>query len=249
MTIRRVHCRELALAVTVVALAAGGITGETGGPSYEVVELERKLYRERPEPEVLLELGSRPEAGDLLKTGSRSSAVILCPEAEARFRLGSKTRARLAARTPGVLLELEKGRLRAIFDRFTGGESPERLVTTPSAVLTVRGTEYGVEVSGKGNTRVVVFSGEVEVVDIGRLGEPVVVGAGMYCDIRRGKPAGPTVRHQMASKDWDRGARVDSRSRTGGPDMGMGSGGSMGSGSQGAGRGGSGGSSRGGGRH
>jgi hypothetical protein len=260
MKICRTLRRELVLAAMIAAVAMGGISEEAVVPSYEVVELERKLFRETPEPELQLDVGARPQAGDLLRTGSRSSAEILCAEAGARFHLGSKTRARLASEAPGVLLELERGRLRALFDGFVGGEAPDRLVTTPSAVLAVRGTEYGVDVDGKGNTRVVVFSGEVDVVDVGGLGDPVRVGAGQYCDIRRGKPARPPAQHQVGPKDWDHGGGVGSAARTGdsepgmgrgdgfgGDPRGMGGGGASGSGGAGSGGAGSGGSGSGGG--
>ena len=146
--------------------------------SYEVVQVTRKLFREEPAPEIRLEEGATPAAGTLLRTGSGSSAEIECREAAARFRLGAKTRARLASEIPGVLLELEKGRLRALFEKVTGGGLSERLVTTPTAVLAVRGTEYGVEVDGKGQTTVTVFSGEVQVEDLGGMGDPVRVSAG-----------------------------------------------------------------------
>jgi hypothetical protein len=246
MMIQRILRRELVMAALVAMPSTGGITEDTIAPPYELVALERKLYRETPEPEVQLEQRARLLAGDLLRTGSRSSADILCPKGGARFHLGSKTRARLASETPGVLLELEKGRIRALFDVFAGAEAPDRLVTTPSAVLAVRGTEYGVDVDAKGNTRVVVFSGEVVVREVGGLGKQVRVGAGQYCDVRRGKPPRTPAPHRMGPEDWDRGARVGLQSHRDDTNSGMGRSGDMGgSGSSGmgsgSGRGGSGG--------
>jgi hypothetical protein len=213
------HRIQIVLAVGVLAvlsLSAGG--GEQiAAPAYEVAEVKRQLVREQPEPEERLEVGAKPVAGDLLRTGSRSSAEIVCPDHGARFLLASKTRARLAGDRPGILLEVERGSLRAIFAKFLGdGDPPDRIVTTPSAVLAVRGTEYGVEVSKAGDTTVTVFSGEVEVVDIARSAPPIRIRAGEFGTIRRdGVPADPRP-HELSQKDWDRGQRPEDPTTRGG---------------------------------
>ena len=239
------------LAAAAVAVGIGG-ADQPAGPSYELVEVKRKVFREQPAPEVQLERGAPIAAGDLLRTGSRSAAEILSPEASARFRMGAKTRARLAAGTPGVLLEIEKGSVHAVFDALVGAGARERLVTTPSAVLAVRGTEYGVEVDGKGHTTVTVFSGVVDVTDVGRLGETVQVRAGQFSRIRRGQPPRPPEPHDVDPGQWERGARpgaMDPDVSRGSSPSGGGDPGGMGSGSGGGGStsGSGGGGSRGGG--
>jgi hypothetical protein len=187
-------------------------------PSYEVTEVKRKLFREEPEPEIRLEVGSRPNVGELLRTGSRSSAEIFSPEYQATFSLRSKTRVRLAGDRAGLLLEVQRGSLRALFDAVSGDDPPERLVETPSAVLAVRGTEYGVEVDSSGNTEITVFEGVVEVLDLDRTGPPVQVRAGQFSTVRRGKrPAEPRP-HTMSSGDWDRGRRPGSSAMRGAGD-------------------------------
>jgi hypothetical protein len=243
--------------VVLVAGAAGlaGLAahGSPEAPAYELAALERKVFREEPGPELQLEAGAPLASGDLLRTGSRSSADILCPPAMARFRLGAKTRARLASDAPGVLLELEQGRLHALFEKL-GLASQQRLVVTPSAVLAVRGTEYGVEVDRKGTTTIVVFSGEVEVADRQGIGEPVRVGRGQYTEVRRGERAQPPIPHEMSPGHWDQGRSPNDGGPMAGADAdGRGSSdpfGGLGSGAGGAGVGGSeqrGGGSRGGG--
>jgi hypothetical protein len=230
-----------------VTVSVGGTESPTG-PTYELVEVKRKVIREEPAPEVDLDRGAALAAGDLLRTGSRSAAEILAEESASRFRLGAKTRARLASGTPGVLLELDRGRVHAIFDVLTGGDPRERLVVTPSAVLAVRGTEYGVEVDTKGDTTVTVFQGVVDVTRVDGLGETVRVRAGQYSQIRRGKPPRPPERHDLKPSQWEQGARPDRMDRgpVGGDPMpggaepgGMGSGSGAGSSSPGAGGGGS----------
>jgi hypothetical protein len=235
-----------------VAFNTGGAV-EKVGTSYQLIEVKRKVYREDPAPEAQLEQNAPVAAGDLLRTGSRSAAEIVAPEAASRFRIGAKTRARLASGTPGVLLEIEEGRVHALFDVLTGADARERLVTTPSAVLAVRGTEYGVEVDGKGNTTVTVFKGVVDVHDVERRGETVRVRAGQYSEIRRGKPPRAPERHEVAPGQWERGVRpgaIDPGARGEGPMPGGGEPGGTGSGPGGGGssQGSGGGGSRGGGR-
>ena len=234
MTVRR-WLLPVAAAVGFSVVAAN----EPATPSYEVIQLKKKLFQEEPLPELQLEVGARPEAGSLLRTGSGSSADILCPENEALFRLGSKTRARLSGEAPGVLLVLEEGRIRALFEKMTGVNQPERLVATPSAVLAVRGTQYGLEVDGKGNTMITVFEGEVEVRHMDGLGETIRVRAGQYSRIRKNKPPQPAKQHNMGPADWDRGQRPDDSMSHGGSDDAMGGGASGQSGGSGSGSGGS----------
>jgi hypothetical protein len=225
--------RRTVLAASMALLGVLSFGAGIGGqdvttPSYEVTEVKRKLFREQPEPEIQLEVGARPAAGELLRTGSRSSAEIVSPESAATFLLRSKTRVRLAGDRPGVLLEIERGGLRALFDALSADDPPERLVATPSAVLAVRGTEYGVEVDSSGRTEVAVFEGVVEIFDLNRTGPPVRVGAGQYSTIRRGQRPAEPMPHTMSPTDWDRGLRPGSTTMRGPgePMQGAGAGGS-----------------------
>jgi hypothetical protein len=200
----------------VLSFGTGSGGEDVTTPSYQVTEVKRKLFREEPEPETKLEIGSRPNAGELLRTGSRSSAEIFSPEYQATFSLQSKTRVRLAGDRAGVLLEVERGSLRALFDALSVDDPPERLVETPSAVLAVRGTEYGVEVNSSGHTEITVFSGVVEVFDVDRTGPPVQVRAGQFSTVRRGRRPTDPMPHTMSSGDWDRGRRPGSTAMRGG---------------------------------
>ncbi len=199
--------RGLALLAAVAALGTGGIAEEPAALRYEVVAVKRSLVIESDTGERSLSVGDVAASGDTLRTGSRSSAEIEVPERAALFKVAAKTRFRLAHGQPGVLLELERGSLRAIFGPLTGGEEQERLLTTPSAVLAVRGTDYGVEVEKDGDTSVVVFAGTVEVRDTTGIGEPVRVEAGQTIRVRHGRAAGEPAPHGLSGADWDRGRR------------------------------------------
>lgn len=194
-----------------LATAAVATTAAPDGPAllrYEVTKVTRTLVLERAEGERALTPGDHAVSGDRLRTGSRSRAELTVPERAARFGIGAKTRFRLAHERPGVLLEIERGSVHGLFGPLPDGDDRERLVTTPSAVLAVRGTEYGVEVEKDGDTTVAVFEGTVEVRDAAGLGETVRIGAGQAVRVRHGRAAGMPEPHGLSSGDWDRGRRV-----------------------------------------
>lgn len=198
-----------AIQLTMIAgLAATTLGGQTAPPPlvYRVDGIDGRLRRIAPAPELRLAAGAQLAAGADLATGWWSHAELSVPSAAAHFSLGPRTRVTLAADRPGVLLAIGKGRVRGVFGLLGEGDERERLVETPSAVLAVRGTDYGVAVDGSGETRLVVFAGTVEV--MGRAGEfpPIQVHAGEQTAIRRGSVPAPPVRHELDPRGWDHGA-------------------------------------------
>jgi len=196
------------IAIPAVIFFAAAAIAAFGGDepeilTYEVVAVDGKLFLEaEPEPH-RLSVDDHPVSGDHLRTGSSSSAAIGVPSHTTLFRLDAKTSCTLAHERPGVLLHIEKGRLRAIFGEFSG--TAPRLVTTPSAVLAVRGTEYGLRVKKNGDTNLIVFSGVVEVNDIDAVGPPVRVEAGQKTRVRFERPPEAPKNHRMSPTDWERG--------------------------------------------
>jgi len=233
--------RWISVLMLVIAIAAGATTAAIGQegfarkPEYSLTFLKGKLVRETPAPEERLTIDSAVKAGDVLRTGWRSSAKISSPGLGTSFHISPRSTIRLASDQPGVLLEVQKGRLRAVFDKISEGPSAERIITTPSAILAVRGTEYGVAVSKAGDTSVVVFSGVVDVTDSGGATPSVSITAGQFCNIPRGQgPSNPTP-HSMGPGDWDHGQMPSSMSGhgTNGSMGGHGSGHSHGGGAMG----------------
>ena len=108
-------------------------------------------------------------------TGWFSYALIASDRHKAKFEIFSSTDVHLASGTPGVILSLDRGRLRAVFDKITGNEP--RVVETPGALLAVRGTQYDVEVDAAGRTTLDVWEGTVELRSA-QLKEPILVHAG-----------------------------------------------------------------------
>ncbi|MEJ2189360.1 MAG: FecR domain-containing protein [Acidobacteriota bacterium] len=198
----------LSLAVVAAAPSSNAPTPLT----YEVTAIKHKLFLEEQGRERTLQQGDHATSGDALRTGWRATAELAVPARAAFFHLGSSSRFRLAHDRPGVLLELERGRLRAVFgpEKPGDGTAQERLVTTPSAVLSVRGTQYGVEVAKNGETSLVVFEGVVEVTETSGIGGPVQVRAGETCRVRSGKPPSAPQHHQMSPQAWDRGSSTRS---------------------------------------
>lgn len=171
--------------------------------TYEVAAVDGKLFLEVEPEGRRLDAGDQAVSGDRLRTGSSSSATLGVPSHSSVFRLGAKTTCTLAHDRPGVLLHIEKGRVRAIFGAFTGTEP--RLVTTPSAVLAVRGTEYGLRVKKNGATQIVVFEGVVEVSDPDGRQTPTRIEAGQQTRVKPGRPVETPVPHRLSPMDWDRG--------------------------------------------
>jgi hypothetical protein len=133
MTRRTILAVSIAL-FGVLSFGAGGDGEDVTTPSYEVTNVKRELFREEPVPEIRLEVGSRPKARELLRTGSRSSAEIFSPEYQTTFLLQPKTRVRLAGDRAGVLLEVQRGSLRALFDALSGDDPPQRRSGPPVQV-------------------------------------------------------------------------------------------------------------------
>ena len=212
----------------VLALAMFASTALSEDPAvleYDIVAVKRKLLLETTEGEVALKVGDQARSGDLLRTGSRSRAELAVIEYSAKFVVSSKTRFRLASDRPGVLLEIERGSLRAIFGKLPDGDTRERLITTPSAVLAVRGTDYGLAVKTDGDTSITVFEGTVEVWEVDEIGERQFVPAGKATRIKRGKAPSTPKPHGLSSDDWDQGRRRVSQSMGGSqqsPGMGAG---------------------------
>ncbi len=228
--------RPTASIVLALALFASTVSSEAPAVfEYDIVAVKRKLLLETTDGERALEAGDHAHSGDVLRTGSRSRADIGVAEYVARFVVSSKTSFQLAHDRPGVLLEIERGSLRAIFGKLPEGDTRERLITTPSAVLAVRGTDYGIEVKKDGDTSITVFEGTVEVWDVGGIGERRLVPAGQATRIKRGKSASEPKPHGLSSNDWDQGRRRASQSMGGSQQSpGMGAGNQAGSGGAGS---------------
>jgi hypothetical protein len=117
--------------------------------------------------------------GDEVTTGFWATAMLSVPSRAARFEIGSSAHARLAGNEPGVILTIQKGRFKAWFEKLTSSE--ERVVAVPGALLSVRGTRYGVEAESSGRVALAVFEGRVEVATRLQGVAPIFVDGGQMC--------------------------------------------------------------------
>ena len=154
---------------------------------YRFDEVRRKVVLETQKREVPAAVGLKAQSGDTVQTGWFSYALIATELYRAKFEIFSSTKVALASSEPGVLLSLERGKLRAIFDKITGNEP--RVVKTPGALLAVRGTQYTIEVDADGNTKLDVQEGTVEVRSPLQ-SEPLLVHAGEFARYSPQRPPG-----------------------------------------------------------
>lgn len=159
-----------------LGLLAGSSTGAQQAPiDYRLDEVRRSVTLTHAGKQQRADKGQLATSGDTVATGWLSYAMIASERHRARFEIFGGTSVRLTSDTPGVVLSLDRGRIRAAFDKITGSEP--RTVQTPGALLAVRGTKFDVEVDRSGNTTLDVFEGIVEVRSPLRL-ESMMIRAG-----------------------------------------------------------------------
>jgi FecR protein len=164
------------LAACFFAIAATGIApSQPQSIDYRFDDVRRSVVLTTPSQELKVDRGQLAHGGDKVHTGLLGYALIASDHYRAKFEIFGSTNVQLSQGTPGVIISLERGRLRAVFDKITGTEP--RMVETPGALLAVRGTKYDVEVDGSGQTTVDVWEGIVEVKSPVML-EPIFVRAG-----------------------------------------------------------------------
>jgi hypothetical protein len=162
---------------------------------YRFDKVTRKVTLVSSSKELRVEAGQRAQGGDRVQTGWLSYALIASEHYRAKFEVFGSTDVTLASGEPGVILSLERGKLRAMFDKITGNEP--RIVKTPGALLAVRGTAYNIEVDDAGKTTLRVFEGIVEVRSEFRK-EPMFVPAGQTTNFGRREP--PSAPRQMPDR-------------------------------------------------
>lgn len=169
--------------VSIVFLILTASTGHSAEPlEYRFDEVKSKVVLARradASKEERASAGIAAGPGDEITTGFWGHAILSVPARAARFEIGSSAHARLAGDEPGVILTMRSGRFKAWFEKLTSGE--ERVVAVPGALLSVRGTRYGVEATSGGRVALAVFEGRVEVASRRPGAAPIFVDAGQMC--------------------------------------------------------------------
>ena len=176
---------------TTASQAQQASVASTGGPA-EILRGEKGRWSP-------LTPGQPLEARDLIRTGTGGTARIAFDDGSVAV-LASASLMRLdeVGKREGrarILLRLLGGQVR-VSASPTYPASGRFEVETPTAVASVRGTEFAVTYStDTAETEVVCMKGSVEVVGVlGVLGKPVVLESGMGTVVRKGAfPAAPAT--------------------------------------------------------
>ena len=197
----------------IAILGLSAVTAFAQPIDYRFDQVKRTVTLNTGTQELNVAAGTHAESGAKVTTGWFSYALIATEQYRAKFEIFSSTQVQLAQGEPGVLLAVDRGRVRALFDKITGSEP--RVVKTPGAMLAVRGTQFDVEVDSAGKTTVDVFEGIVEVrSDL--LREPLLVHPGEQSVFARREP--PRVRPMPEDHHRNDPTR---QPRDGGPQRGM----------------------------
>ncbi len=139
---------------------------------------------------------SAPSRGQVLPAetvvNTQHGRILLKLEDGSEILVHAKTRLVLKqpAPTNWQRLQLLLGKIKAEIQKRVGGSPPFQM-GTPSAVISVRGTRFYVQVDKHKVTRVSVEEGEVDVEGVKEPGKPVRVKAGFSTRVAEDGPPGP----------------------------------------------------------
>jgi hypothetical protein len=192
----RTHYKFVAVVVMFIlalpALAQNPATGQIAAVKGKV-----SLIRGQNVP-VLLHQRDEVQAGDSILTDAKSSATM-------RFRDGSTVRifpnSHVELRSElgkwRELLHVLLGNVRVQIEKLSGRPNP-KVITTPTAIIAVRGTIFAVAVAQNGDTQVGVENGLVTVASQLRPEKEVLVRPGQEVWLRNGKELSQPRRMQRS---------------------------------------------------
>jgi len=235
---------RLVAALAVVCLAA------PAWPQARVDSLAGTLAAKRGnEPARSLTLNAQVEQGEEVVTGPDSQASLVTSDG-ARVKIFPNSRVLVPQSTSAArrLLHLFVGSVKVEVEKRSGRPNPHSM-TTPTAIIAVRGTVFSVFVGQDESTRVAVDEGSVSVANVSEPSRTVNVGRGRQTLVERGRRPASPQRFSGSSEGagatsfpGSRGASIQSGNSGAGPGPGPGNtsplGGSQGGARPGAGRGG-----------
>jgi len=139
------------------------------------------------QPAQALKVNDTVTPGDELMTGENSEAVIRAADGST-VRIYPDSRVVYSEQSPDIseFLHLFFGSIKVHIERLSGRPNPQKL-TTPTAVIAVRGTTFSVLVDDTDATLVAVDEGLVAVASISAPGDEVLLGPGQRTWVRRGQ--------------------------------------------------------------
>lgn len=181
---------------------------------------------------VLLQKHDTVQSGDEILTDRKSSATLRMPDGSS-VQIYPDSHVVLHAETGNwkEFLHVLLGNVRVQIEKLSGRPNPKS-VTTPTAIIAVRGTIFTVAVDRSGDTQVGVAKGLVSVANQLHPADQVLVKPGRFVWVRRGQmPTQPQMMQQGMPGMMGSGSSGMGMPGSGG--MGSGSGGRMSSGSTG----------------
>lgn len=184
----------------------GGVLGaqEPGGAPAHVIELKGTLTVKRLRQEsVFLKLHGAVQVGDELATGPDSEALIRT-QSGATVRIFPDSRIIFSEQFADIreFLHLFLGSIKVWIEKVSGRPNPHKL-TTPTAVIAVRGTTFSVFVDEDDSTLVAVDEGAVTVANVRSPADEVIVNAGQRTWVRRDQPPMQAQRFRGRSERAD----------------------------------------------
>jgi len=195
-----------ALRAAAFLLAAAAAFGQPSpGPGEaRVVSLTGTLTLQRPrEAPRTLQVNATVLPGDELITGENSYAVIQTATG-AKVEIFPDSRVIFNEQSPDIreFLHLFFGSIKVYIEKITGRPNPHK-ITTPTAVIAVRGTIFSVFVDDADSTLVAVEEGVVAVANRRFPQQEVILRAGERTWIHEGSPPMAAERFQGPSERAD----------------------------------------------
>ena len=159
-----------------------------------------KRSREAARP---LRLLDQVASGDELVSGPNSEALIQAPDG-GTVRLFPDSHVIFNERSADIqeFLHLFLGSIKVHIEKLSGRPNPHKL-TTPTAVIAVRGTTFSVFVDETEATLVAVDEGEVRVANVASPSQEVILRDGQRTWVQRGQPPVAAQRFRGRSERAD----------------------------------------------
>lgn len=219
----KILCKHIALLLALTALCASGqqhtLPQPTSLPigSATVADLKGEVTLHLPNGGTLTpqrDLVLAPES--TIETGKGSVLLNLRDGSQALVKSHSNVVLKSPETGIGLYLELLLGKLIAKVQKRLG-EAPQFRLGTPSAVITVRGTRFEVEVTKKKRTYVRVFEGVVEVQGLMTGGRSVLIRPGFSTEVDPDRDPEQPRKRTQETRDFDGGLNNRQGSEIEGP--------------------------------
>lgn len=192
----RTHFKFAALLVLLITTLPALAQVVTQG-QMEKVKGKVSLVRSQAAP-ALLHNNDAVQAGDEILTDRKSSAILRMPDGSTvQIYPNSHVVLRPGTGSFKEFLNLLLGNVRVQIEKLSGRPNPKSM-TTPTAIIAVRGTVFHVAVDQGGDTQVGVDKGLVSVANLDHPEDEEMVKPGYMVFVRRGqRPTQPQMMNQM----------------------------------------------------